>query len=186
MASVIAFWQLPTEEASFLRYLARSGEVFAIRHMEAVDDPAALRPLPIEELIDRTDAGRLYLTLRSVGLAPLALHRWDPQTPGDAIRYSLPVRFPAIMYNAGTLVENCLSQSDASAYPSEAPAPVAAWMRRVFGWLRRSAPHWHEYRSYRVTELAAQAAIGGLNLVPYHGWQGRATGRSSFLPRPKE
>jgi hypothetical protein len=184
MASVVTFWQLPDEETAFLRYLARGGEVVAIRHMEAVPDPATLRAVAVEELVNRPDAARLYLTLRSAVADPLPLYRWEPESPGAPTRYSLPIGFPAIVYDAGTLVGAALSQSNAAAYPSEAPAALAAWMRRVFAWLRRAAPHWHEYEGYRVTELAAQAAIGGLSLVPYHGWRGRSTGRSSFAPRP--
>jgi hypothetical protein len=184
MPSVVTFWQLPTEEEAFLRYLGRGGESVAVRHMEAVPDPATLRPVPVEELVGRTDTGRLYLTLRSVVAEPLPLHRWEPESPGEPVRYSLPVEFPAIVYDAGTLVGRALSQSNCAAYPSEAPAAVAVWMRRVFGWLRRTTPHWHEYERYRVTEFAAQAALGGLSLVPDHGWRGRSTGRSSFAPRP--
>lgn len=184
MASVVTFWQLPDEEAAFLRYLAGGGEVVAIRHMEAVPDPVSLRPVPVEELVGRTDAGRLYFTLGSIATEPMPLHRWEPEPPGEPVQFSLPVGLPAIVYDAGTLADGALSQSNAAAYPSKAPAMVAAWMRRVFGWLRRAAPHWHEYESYRVTELAAQEALGGLALVPYHGWRGRSTGRSSFAPRP--
>jgi hypothetical protein len=83
MASVVTFWQLPSEEESFLRYLARGGDVCAIRHMEAVADPAAIHPVPVEELIGRADTQRLYLTLRSVAMIPLELHRWDPKSPGS-------------------------------------------------------------------------------------------------------
>ncbi len=184
MASVVSFWQLPDEEATFFRYLARGGKVVAIRHMEAVPDPATLRPMPVETLVGRPDAGRLYLTLRSAVADPLPLHRWEPETPGEPVRYSLADEVPAIVYDAGTLANGRLSKSNAVAYPSQAPVAVAAWMRRVFGWLRRATPHWHEYDAYRVTELAAQAALGGLSLVPYHGWRGRSTGRSSFAPRP--
>lgn len=181
MASVMTFWQLPDEEAEFLRYLARCGEAVAIRHMEAVSDPAALKPVPVEEVVGRPDAGRLYLTLRSVVTESLPLHRWEPELPGEPARYSLPVGFPAIVYDAGTLADGALSQSNVAAYPSDAPATVAAWMRRVFAWLRRAAPYWHESEGCRVTELAA---LGGLTLVPYHGWRGRSTGQSSFASRP--
>ena len=185
MASVVAFWQLPSEEESFLGYLARGGDVVAIRHREAVSDPAAIHPVPVAELIGRTDTHRLYLTLQSETAEPLELRRWEPETRGEPVRYSLPVGFPAIVYDAGTLAEGRLSQSHAAAYPSQAPAPVAAWMRRVFGWLRRATPQWHEYERYRATELAAQAAIGGLVLVPHHAWRGSSTGRSSFAPRQR-
>jgi hypothetical protein len=184
MASVVSFWQLPDEEPAFLRYLGRGSEVVAIRHMEAVPNPDTIQPVPVKELIGRPDADRLYLTLLSVVAEPFPLHRWEPESPGGPVRFSLPIGFPAIVYDAGTLADGALSQSHAAAYPSEAPAAVAAWMRRVFGWLRRVAPHWHEYEGYRVTELAARAAIDGLSLVPYHGWRGPSTGRSSFAPRP--
>jgi hypothetical protein len=183
MASVVTFWQLPAEEEALLHYLARAGDVVGIRHREAVPDPKVIHPVPVMELIGRTDTCRLYLTLQSVTAEPLELHRWEPETPGEPVRYSLPVGFPAIVYDAGMLLEGRLSQSNAAAYPSQAPAAVVAWMRRVFGWLRRATPQWHEYKSYRVTELAAQAAIRGLALVPHHGWRGRSTGRSSFAPR---
>lgn len=185
MAAVVGFWQMPGEKERFLRYLARSGEVVAIRHREAVPDPVTLRPLPIEDVIGRPDAGRLYLTLRSVTTGPLPLHRWEPESPERPILYSLPIRFPAIVYDAGTLADGRLSRSNAVAYPSQAPAEVSAWMRRVFAWLRRNTPHWHEYEGYRATEQAARAALDGLALVPYHGWRGRSTGRSSFDPRPR-
>jgi hypothetical protein len=184
MASVVSFWQLPEEEVTFLRYLARNGEVVAIRHMEAVPDPAALQAVPVEELVGRPDSTRLYLTLRAVVADPLPLHRWEPKSPSEPVRFSLPVEFPAIVYDAGTLAGGELSKSNAAAYPSWAPAAVAAWMRRVFGWLRRAAPHWHDYESYRVTERAAQATFAGVSLVPYHGWRGKPTGRSSFASRP--
>jgi hypothetical protein len=185
MASVVTFWQMPGEEERFLRYLAGSGEVVAIRHREAVPDPAAIRPAPIEEVIGRTDAGRLYLTLRAVTTGPLPLHRFEPASPGKPILYSLAIRFPAIVYDAGILADGRLSSSNAAAYPSQAPAEICAWMRRVFAWLRRNTPHWHEYETYRVTEQAARAALEGLALVPYHGWRGRLTGRSSFHRRPR-
>ena len=183
MASVVTFWQLPSEEEAFLRYLSRGGDVVAIRHCEAVPDPSAIRPTSVAELIGRRDCDRVYLTLKSVTAGPLPLHRWDPESPGKPVQYSLPVDFPAIVYDAGSLKRRQLSQSNAAAYPAQAPANVAAWMRRVFGWLRRSAPHWHEYQRYRVTELAAKAALDGQLLVPYHGWRGTSTGRSSFAPR---
>jgi hypothetical protein len=183
MASVVTFWQLPSEEEALLRYLSRGGDVVAIRHCEAVPDPAAIRPTPVTDLVGRPDSGRVYFTLRLVVAEPLPLHRWDPESPGDPVRYSLPVAFPAIVYDAGSLVGRQLSQSNAAAYPAQAPAEVAAWMQRVFGWLRRASPHWHEYPGYRVTDLAAEAALDGLLLVPYHGWQGTPTGRSSFAPR---
>ena len=183
MASVLSFWQLPDEEKAFLRYFARGGEVVAIRHMEAVADPAALRPLSVEELIGRSDSIRLYFTLRSVVADPLRLHRWESESPGEPVRYSLPVDFPAIVYDAGTLADGRLSKSNVAADTSQASSEVAAWVRRVFGWLRRATPHWHEYEAYRVTELAAREALGGLSLVPYHGWKGASTGRSSFAPR---
>jgi len=183
MPSVVGFWQLPSEEAMFFRYLARGGDVVAIRHREAVPDPSVIRPLSVADLIGRQDSDRVYLTLQSVVAEPLPLHRWEPESSGEPVRYSLPVGFPAIVYDAGRLADGQLSQSNASAYPSQAPAVVAAWMRRVFGWLRRATPHWHEYKSYRVTVLAAKAALDGLLLVPYHGWRGASTGRSSFAPR---
>jgi hypothetical protein len=62
IATVFTFWQLRSEEKTFLRYLARGGEVVAIRHQEAVHDPAAIRAEPVADLIGRHDAGRLYLT----------------------------------------------------------------------------------------------------------------------------
>jgi hypothetical protein len=183
MASVVTFWQMPSEEEVFLRYLARGEDVVAIRHREAVPDPSVIRPISVADLIGRPDADRVYLTLQSVVAEPLPLYRWEPESPGEPVRYQLPVGFPAIVYDAGWLAGVELSQSNAAAYPSEAPAAVAGWMRRVFGWLRRAAPHWHEYDAYRVTELAANAALDGLSLVPYHGWRGTSTGRSSFAPR---
>jgi hypothetical protein len=183
MASVLTFWQLPDDELEFFRYLARSGEVVAIRHREAVLDPSTIRPVPVEELVGRQDADRLYLTLRSVATEPLPLHQWQPESPGAAVRFSLPLKFPAIVYDAGTLCGEALSQSNAVAYPSDVPLEVAAWIRSVFGWLRRATPHWYEYRNTRVTEQASQAALGGLSLVPYHGWRGRSTGKSSFASR---
>lgn len=182
MASVVAFWQLPNEEEAFLHYLAQDENVVAIRHREAVPDPATIRAIPVEELIGRTDNSRLYLTLQTVVEAPMDLKRWEPTAPGEPVRYGLGVRFPAIAYDADTLVEGRLSQSNAAAYPSQATEKVATWMRRVFAWLRRTTPHWHEYEKYRVTEQAAQAALGGLVLVPHHSWRGKSTGRSSFAP----
>ncbi len=83
MASVVTFWQLPGEEDAFFRYLARDNELVAIRHMEAVTDPTAIRPVLIEEVIGRTDAGRLYLSLRPVTVGPLPLHCFEPKSPGE-------------------------------------------------------------------------------------------------------
>jgi hypothetical protein len=158
MASVVTFWQLPCEEERFLRFLTRGGDVVAIRHMEAVVDRASIHPLPVGELIGRADTRRLYLTLRSVTAGSLELHRWEPKTQDEPVRYSLPSRFPAIMYDIGTLTEGRLSQSNAAAYPSYAPPAVAAWFSRVFAWLRRASPQWHEYRGYRCTELVLHGA----------------------------
>jgi hypothetical protein len=182
VASVVTFWQLPDEEAAFFRYLAREAEVVAVRHTEAVPDPATIQSVPVKEFIGRSDTSRLHFTLKSVASEPLVLRRWESESAGNPARYSLPVDFPAIVYDVGSLEGGALSQSNASAYPLEAPTVVSAWMRRVFGWLRQNTPHWHEYEGYRVTERAARAAVNGLRLVPYHGWRGRSTGRSSFTP----
>jgi hypothetical protein len=182
LASGVTYWQLPDEEADFFRYLAER-EVVAIRHMEAVADPAVLRPVPVCDLIGRADESRLFLTVPEVVSEPLPLKAWEPASPGEPVRYSLPYAFPAVMYDAGTLLGGRVSQTHASALPAVAPTSVAAWMRRVFGWLRRATPHWHEYPGYRVTDRAAEAALAGLVLTPYHGWSGNSTGRSSFAPR---
>jgi hypothetical protein len=184
MASVVTFWQLPGEESALFRYLATNSDVVGIRHCEAVSDPKHIRVEPISTFIGRQDRTRVYMTLR-FATDPLSLHVWEPEKPGNPILYSLPVEFPAIVYDAGAVVEGRLSLSNTAAHPSRVPAEVEAWMRRVFAWLRRTTPHWFQYETYRATEAAAQAVAGGLELVPHHGWTGPVSGRSSLAQKRK-
>jgi hypothetical protein len=179
MPSVVTFWQMPSEEEKFFRYLARF-DARAIRHPEDVADPEKIRAVPIKSLIGRKDAERVYLTLPSMLEKPLSLQKWNQDKPGESVRYTISYSFPAIIYDAGTLEENRLSQSNVSCDLSQSLSEVVVWMRRVLGWLRRATPHWCEFEGCRVTELAMQASIGGMSLVPYHGWSGNSTGRSSF------
>lgn len=189
MASVVTFWQMPDEEDHLFRHLAKREDACAIPFSEAVTDPSLIIAMPMESLVGRCASNRLYLTLREFAKVP-PLHAWAPDDRNERTRYSLPMSFPAIVYDAGTLADGRLSQSNVSAYSSvwdeaakasrSMPEGFVKWMRRVMGWLRRATPDWHEYESYRVSKKAAQAAMNGLVLVPYHGWSGNSTGRSSF------
>jgi hypothetical protein len=185
MATIIAFWQLPGEEAEFFRFLARKSDVVGIRLMQAVPTTDEIRAQPIAAFMNRPDTTRLYLTLASV-FPPTHFRTWQSNQPGERVLYSLPEDFPAIIYDCGVESDGNVSQSHACAYPSSAPREVAAWMRRVFDWLRRATPHWFEYEGYRATPAAARYSMSGLNLVPYHGWTGRRTGRNSFTTKRRK
>jgi hypothetical protein len=194
VASGVTYWQLPTEEATFFAYLARTGDVYAIPLMEAVPSPERIQARALGTCSGRRDSGRLYLTLREYALRP-SLFEFRPAAPDEPVRYTLGAEFPSIMYTPGMIEDGQLSHSNASArtcFPDptgkvfhKMPEPFLRWMRKVMSWLRRITPEWHEYRGYRVTRQAAQAALSGLILVPYHGWSGRSTGESSFMRRVK-
>jgi hypothetical protein len=191
MASGVTFWQMPDEEEVFFRYLLSKGDIDAFSFLFPARDPSDLRSSPLEAFLGRTDDTRLYLTLHEYAVQPPIIE-FQRQTLDDGPRYTFGVEFPSIMYSRGLVNHSQLSQSNASArtcYPDKAvtvvhkmPEPFLRWVKATMSWLRRATPEWHEYRGYRATKRAAQAALGGLKLVPYHGWSGNSTGESSFMP----
>jgi hypothetical protein len=191
MACVVTFWQLPQEEDLFFSYVSRKDDVDAFPLIEAVADPGLIRAAPISQLVGRASDVRLYITPREYAASP-KLFAFQPTSLDQPVRYSLASEFPALVYDRGSLKNGRLSQSNASAYTGyvdakarvfhKMPAGFLSWLKRVMGWLRRAKPQWHDYPGYRATNAAAQAALSGLVLVPYHGWSGTYTGNSSFMP----
>jgi len=46
------------------------------------------------------------------------------------------------------------------------PMEFVKWYKRVFGWVSKHTPLWHEYKSYRITERVAIAIQEGWELEP--------------------
>jgi hypothetical protein len=191
MASVVTFWQLPEEEDVFFNYLSRKDDVHAFPLEDAVADPGLIRSAAIRQFVGRESDTRLYITPREYAASP-KVFAFQPTSLGQPVRYQLASEFPALVYDRGSLKDGRLSQSNVCAYTGyvdaearvfhKMPAGFLGWLKRVMGWLRRATPQWHSYPGYRATNAAAQAAISGLVLVPYHGWSGAYTGNSSFMP----
>ena len=191
MATGVTFWQLADDQDRFFRYLMQKGSVFAFPHFEAVADLGLIRAEPIEQFLLREFGPRLYITPQKYATHP-TFHAFPPSSSDQSVLYTLSAKFPALVYTPGSLKDGVLSQSNASAYTCyiddeaqvihKMPADFLLWLRQVTGWLRRATPEWHSYRGYRVTKAAAEAALSGLQLLPYHGWGGQCTGKSSFMP----
>src|SRR6516164_208184 len=114
MASGVTFWQLPEEEEVFFRYLMQKDSVQAFPLMEAVADPRLIRAAPIEQLLGRNSDMRLYITPQEYADHP-KIFAFEPTGPGEPVRYTLAMDFPALLYTPGSLKDGQLSQSNASA-----------------------------------------------------------------------
>ena len=48
------------------------------------------------------------------------------------------------------------------------PEEFVSWAKKVFQWVYKATPCWHEYKSYRVSKRVKESILDeGLEIVPY-------------------
>jgi hypothetical protein len=169
-ASVITFAQLPDEEATFLAYLVKTGDVWA---RAVIGDPF-FEPAPVDEFI-ATHSNKLtqnatmdlYLGFKSEVLAPARLKERSIDIYGARlVGYQRGGFFPS-----GELAQSNLYFYRGSFVGDEfvtKPLAFLKWAGKVFGWVRRHTPeqvpvYRCNYKT-RATVRVAEAAKGGLNV----------------------
>ncbi|MGL4550358.1 MAG: hypothetical protein ACRC33_04160 [Gemmataceae bacterium] len=169
-ASVVTFASLPDEEAAFLAFLAKTGDVWA----RAVADETASDPAPVADFI-AAHAERLthngtmdvYLGFRPDVLAPA--RREDGSV--DPFGACLVGYKRGGYYPGGELAQSNLFFYRGSWAGGEfvtKPEAFLKWAGKVLGWARRHAPERVPvYRcnyETRATAGVAEAAAGGLKV----------------------
>jgi hypothetical protein len=175
-ASVVTFAQLPEEEADFLAYLAKTGDVWA---RAVADNPKrpAHAPAPVAEFM-KAHAGQLvkygvdvYLGFRPDVQKPVVSETEEGIPHLDIIASNLIGYRRGEYYPGGELVQSNLYFYRGSFYDGEfvtKPEPFLRWAARVLGWAKRHTPervpvHRCNYET-RATARVAQAAAAGLKV----------------------
>ena len=174
MAAVLTFWWMPDEESDFLRLLAGQD---VVAYPVGATESAILRPIDVDDMIRAHNPKDLWLTLpafvKSVRVDFQKLS--PPHRSGYAVS---GMHSTVIGYQRGRFLDDKrLSSSNLHAYwsyPDDAattmiqkPEAFCKWARKVFAWVRRRTPDWHEYRRYRVSSTVKSAiAAGQRRIVP--------------------
>jgi len=175
-ASVVTFAQLPEEEAAFLAYLAKTGDVWA---RAVADDPTnpAHHPAPVADFMEaharklaNNGTVNVYLGFRPDVLRPIASDIEGPKAVD--IFASCLIGYTRGEYYAG----GELAQSNLFFYRGsfrgnqfvDKPDAFLRWATRVLGWAKRHAPeqvpvHQCNYQT-RATARVAEAVAGGLKV----------------------
>jgi hypothetical protein len=178
MAAVVTFWRFPDEEERFLRYVVKTGDIWACTG-ERVTDVKRLEPRPIIELIREHDPDAVLFGPREF-MDRSPIKRYEHEGEIRYGRYFMNV--PLISYTRGRfrsprelgLSNMCAEYDDLATdehdpecqYLVRRPEAFIKWVQRVFAWIRRDTPKWHQYKGYRVTERVAEEIAKGLEIVP--------------------
>ena len=172
MAVTVKFWRLPEEEPAFTEFLESSGDIVAIP-WQKVSDPSLLRPRPLSEVISQ-DLNSILIGLRQTIQNP----RINTFHDDGKESYAVPApELPMLIYRRGKWIDvNKLGSSNVSGdwtrISSETgrivdhPEEFVKWGKKVIQWLRKQTPLWHDYKTYRITPLVAEAIKRGVELVP--------------------
>jgi hypothetical protein len=176
-ASVVTFAQLPEEEAGFLAYLAKAGDVWA---RAVVDNPRrpAFAPAPVAEFLEAHAAQLaangvvdVYLGFRPEVLKPAVSETAEGVLHIDIFASNLIGYQRGKYYPGGELAQSNLYFYRGSFCDGEfasKPEAFLRWAAKVLGWARRHAPERVlVYRcNYltRATARVAEAAAGGLKV----------------------
>lgn len=175
MPAVLTFWWLPDEEDDFLRYLEEGWESLAVLDEWAVRR-RDISPQPISSYIDEHDPDYLLFGLpHHVSEEPVVTCVVD----GKLLYGLTPERSRVIAYSRGKIAAGQrLTLSNLAAYwdrLDEAGTRIVPkdpefvkWGKKVFAWVRRHTPDWHEYKSYRASTQVKEAFLNGeVELVSY-------------------
>ena len=177
MATVVSFWRFPDEEEEFLDFLDKTGRVTAIPYKK-FHSLEEIVPQSLRQIIKDSDSN-----LASHALL-IGLDRWMDQIRVDpcihngenilAISY---IHSPLIVYGRGEFRESKkLGMSNLCAHRSyyndekklvHKPNDFVKWSKKVFDWVRKATPEFHQYRTYRLTPRVAEAIRNNLiEIVP--------------------
>jgi hypothetical protein len=174
--SVVTFAQLPSEESAFVKYLDKSGDVWAVA---ALDDPR--EPMPVAAFLERYAAEiriyncvPIYLGLRPDVLAPnyMPVKRKGVEVLTIQWQASCLVYYTRGELHAGgrTLGESNLCYHSSffnNGKRQHKPDAFLRWARKVLSWVRRNTPE--QVRPYGkgfcIRATAGVAARQGLKVV---------------------
>jgi hypothetical protein len=175
MPRAVTFWRFPDEEARFLDYLDKTGEIIACTH-ERMPEPTSplLEPRPIRQLIDEQDpismafGPRAFMDMAQIDEFELdgriSYGRWYTRVP--LMAYTRGKLYEPGRLGHTNLVFDSWRSSGTLDDPSFTPQPpeFVAWGKRVLNWARRHTPRVVAYK--RMTERVFAELDGGLELVP--------------------
>ncbi len=175
MASVLTFWRLPEEEAKFLDYLDKTGEIVACIY-KRFSDPEQVEVSPIREAItDYESEDLLIAPRRFMNMTPITSVEIEGVTrygryygDGPVICYTPPIwRAPGQLAQSNLCFDTNRGIRDDTSlhgYTFEPQLPeFMSWARRVMAWTRR---HTTPCGYYRISPGAAAAvAAGDIELV---------------------
>jgi hypothetical protein len=176
MRTVAAWWWFPDEEADFINYLESTGEVVAYLR-DDFENVEEIKHSPLRQVIECDTVRNVCLCLKEqaerIVVAPL--HPIDNKPRfGIYTSQSEVLGYDRVYYKDSNVL--CLGHlhaywafvnDEASGYVNKDPAFVK-WGKRVFQWIRRKTPEWHQYKSYRATKRVKESVdMGSLQLAAY-------------------
>jgi hypothetical protein len=177
MTVVVSFWRFPEEEEAFLDFLDKTGNVVAIPYQN-FHNLEAIKPQPLREMIKNSDLNSASHSLL------IGLEHWMDQirvnpyfhNGGNIFAVSY-LYSPLIVYDRGQFREpNKLGMSNlctTRSYYDDGkkliykPDEFVKWGKKVFSWVRKETPEFHQYKTYRLTLRVAEAVRNNLiDIVP--------------------
>jgi hypothetical protein len=169
--SVLACWWLPEEEAHFLDYVEKTGDVLAFP-AEGAETMDKLVARPLRAYILREKPSAIVFGMDKY-LTPELIHYTKVDEPKESFRVSV-LESCVIEYTRATLEEGQLSVANLSFFTGydtprseyiTKPEGFLHWARNVFRWVRRTTSELHPQKGLRMTPAAMQALRQGLKLV---------------------
>jgi hypothetical protein len=161
--SGVQFWRFPDEEAVFLEYLGKTGNIIAFSRGKFWHKNEFL-PMPLETLIKSKDPDRLCFCLDH-HINNVVLKSFS-DADGEFCVVSLP-ESPVISYDRGRLLNsNKLSTSFLESHWSylldgktfiNKPEDFIKWGKRIFRWSQKTTPEFYQHKYGRITPRVAEA-----------------------------
>jgi hypothetical protein len=158
--SGVQFWRFPEEETAFLEYLKETGSVIALPR-DKFRHKNEFLPMPLGDLLKNSDPDRLIFCLEA-DLNDVVIADYS-DSKGEFFVVSL-YDSPVIGYVRGKLVDSRqLSTSLLEAYWSypqtsvDKPADFVKWGKKIFRWVQKSTPEFHQHKHCRITSRVAEA-----------------------------
>jgi hypothetical protein len=169
MAAVATFWWFPDEQEPFLNYLGESDHVVALP-FGAFGDKAEIQTQPVSALVGSNNPRQVLLCLAEQ-TSQVRLVNAPPGPSGKSFRISL-VDSCVIAYDRAVFIgANKLAASNLAAYweyPNatkaemiDKPEGFVNWAKKVFQWVYKVTPEWHQYKTYRISKRVKQAIKEG-------------------------